>query len=147
MDIGSFGYIDFSSDRAVLFLIQLFRSLSHSLFVDVENGDPRSFLIQGPGDRKPHPTSAARHNGILIVEALTHIFLLLNDLWPVSAPKPRLAGGVPAYRQAGRGTIRMKFPLLAPGSPLRAREAPPLLAGSFIFFSPSSKERLLSRDR
>jgi hypothetical protein len=48
--------------------------------------------------------------------------------------KPRLVGGVPACRQAlnrdgtgqgGRGTIRMKFPLLASPSPLRAREAPP----------------------
>jgi hypothetical protein len=33
-------------------------------------------------------------------------------------------GGVPAYRQAGRGTIKTTFPLLASLSPLRAREAP-----------------------
>jgi hypothetical protein len=37
--------------------------------------------------------------------------------------KPCLVGGVPAYRQAGRGTIKTIFPLLAIRSPLRAREA------------------------
>ena len=41
--------------------------------------------------------------------------------------KPRLLGGAPACRQAGSGTIEIKFPWLTFCSPLRAREAPPRL--------------------
>ena len=39
-----------------------------------------------------------------------------------SVEGPRLVGGVPACRQAGRGIIRINFPF---------REAPALWAGSF----------------
>jgi hypothetical protein len=52
--------------------------------------------------------------------------------WLNNAPRPErvrnhhLAGGVPAYRQTGRGTIRTKLPLLTFCSPLRARKARPV---------------------
>jgi hypothetical protein len=53
----------------------------------------------------------------------------LSSHRPVSAPsRPIGIGGVPAYRQAGRGPIKTIFPFQTFCSPLRAREAPACLS-------------------
>jgi hypothetical protein len=80
MDIGSMGDINFSSEDAILFFVQLFCSLRGPFFVDVEDGDSRSLLVNGFGDREPHTASAAGHDRILILKTVTHIFLLLRQL-------------------------------------------------------------------
>jgi hypothetical protein len=49
-------------------------------------------------------------------------------IWPERAPSRQSGmGGVPAYRQAGRGTLGTKLPSLTFCLPLRAREAMPCL--------------------